>query len=68
MARGVAPALALASARESITAAGFVIDYVSLADNDMQPTENLPARLLAAAKIGTTRLIDNVPVTLLVSR
>lgn len=64
MANGVSPALALAAARDAIAAAGFVIDYVELADNALQPTDKLPARLLAAAKIGTTRLIDNVPVTL----
>lgn len=68
MARGVAPTIALGSARESIHAAGFAIDYVELADNALQPTENLPARLLAAARIGATRLIDNVPVTLSLGR
>lgn len=63
MARGVAPALALAEARDSISAAGFVVDYVELADDALQPTEELPARLLAAARMGTTRLIDNVAVS-----
>jgi pantoate--beta-alanine ligase len=63
MAAGTPPALALAEARDSITAAGFAVDYVELADEALQPTEKLPARLLAAARIGTTRLIDNVPVS-----
>ncbi len=64
MANGTLPPLALAAARKSIVAAGFAIDYVALADSALQPTDTLPARLLAAARLGTTRLIDNVPVTL----
>jgi pantoate--beta-alanine ligase len=63
MAQGTPPALALAQARESIAAVGFAIDYVELADDALQPTDRLPARLLAAARIGTTRLIDNVAVS-----
>lgn len=55
---------ALESARRDITAAGFAIDYVTLVDDVLQPTEHLPARLLAAARIGATRLIDNLPVTI----
>jgi len=56
----------LAAAEKSIVAGGFdSIDYVALADADS--LERLhefrtPARLLAAARIGKTRLIDNYPV------
>lgn len=57
---------ALTQARESIRAAGFdSIDYVALCDAaTLEPLDRLdrPARLLAAAKIGATRLIDNIPV------
>jgi pantoate--beta-alanine ligase len=57
---------ALAAAEKSIVAGGFdSVDYVALADADS--LERLgefrtPARLLAAARIGKTRLIDNYPV------
>ena len=55
---------ALESARQAIAAAGFAIDYVALVDDALLPTTILPARLLAAARIGTTRLIDNLPVSI----
>lgn len=57
---------ALAKAEAAIVAGGFdSVDYVALADADS--LERLrafraPARLLAAARIGKTRLIDNQPV------
>jgi pantoate--beta-alanine ligase len=57
---------ALAAAEQAIVAGGFdSVDYVALADADS--LERLrefrtPARLLAAARIGKTRLIDNYPV------
>ena len=57
---------ALAAARERLERAGFdPIDYVELRDAEtLEPLSDLdrPARLLAAARIGRTRLIDNVPV------
>jgi pantoate--beta-alanine ligase len=55
---------ALAAARASLEAAGFAIDYVELADAETlsAPVAGKPRRLLAAARIGGTRLIDNVPV------
>jgi pantoate--beta-alanine ligase len=63
---GADVAAALADARASLAAAGFdPIDYVELRDADsLQPVADLdrPARILAAARIGRTRLIDNVPV------
>ena len=45
--------------------AGFAPDYVELrdaADLAPMPTLDRPARLLAAARLGRTRLIDNIPV------
>jgi pantoate--beta-alanine ligase len=57
---------ALTKAEAAIVAGGFdSVDYVALADADS--LERLgdfraPARLLAAARIGKTRLIDNLPV------
>lgn len=55
---------ALAQARETMSAAGFEIDYVELRDAATlgDPAEGRPMRLLAAARIGKTRLIDNIPV------
>jgi pantoate--beta-alanine ligase len=58
---------ALARARARIAEAGFEpIDYVALRDAEtLAPVERLdrPARLLAAARMGKTRLIDNLPVS-----
>jgi len=60
----VAPALEAAHAR--LASAGFdPIDYVALCDAEtLAPMTRLdrPARLLAAARIGRTRLIDNIAV------
>ncbi|SFJ88510.1 pantoate--beta-alanine ligase [Sphingomonas sp. NFR04] len=55
---------ALAQAQESLAAAGFDVDYVALVDAESlgAPVEGRPMRLLAAARIGGTRLIDNIPV------
>jgi pantoate--beta-alanine ligase len=57
---------ALQQAKQRLVDAGFLrIDYLALVDADTlepieQPQENM--RLIAAAVIGTTRLIDNIPV------
>jgi len=51
--------------RRALEGAGFVIDYVALADAETlapDPEPGRPRRLLAAARMGQTRLIDNVPV------
>ena len=57
----------LERARGRLAAAGFqAIDYVDLRDAvtlELVDTIDRPARLLAAASLGRTRLIDNVPVT-----
>ena len=49
----------------ALRAAGFVPDYLELRDAaDLSPMAALdrPARLLTAARLGRTRLIDNIPV------
>lgn len=58
------PAAALEKARARLTAAGFTIDYVELVDaaSLAEPVAGQPRRLLAAARIGGTRLIDNIAV------
>ncbi|PKP86749.1 MAG: pantoate--beta-alanine ligase [Alphaproteobacteria bacterium HGW-Alphaproteobacteria-17] len=57
---------ALAEAAAAIVAGGFdSVDYVALADADNLERLTVfrhPARLLAAARMGKTRLIDNYPV------
>ena len=59
-------AAALVAARQSIGDAGFSsIDYIALVDaSSLEPVENPHGamRLIAAATIGDTRLIDNIAV------
>lgn len=65
IARGDDPAQALADAEASLAAAGFAVDYVALADAETllpEPVAGRPRRLLAAARLGATRLIDNIAV------
>ena len=60
---------ALAEARASLAAAGFSpLDYFALVDAHTLEPLSQPAgemRLIAAGTIGTTRLIDNLPVSAL---
>ena len=55
---------ALAQARETLERAGFEVDYVNIVEEGtMGPHDpQAPSRLIAAAKIAGTRLIDNVVV------
>jgi pantoate--beta-alanine ligase len=66
LATGAPVAETLARARERLETAGFdPVDYVELRDADtLAPMLSLdrPGRLLAAARIGRTRLIDNFAV------
>src|SRR5262249_53934198 len=54
----------LAEGGETLERAGFRLDYLELRDAETlrQPTKGRPLRLLAAATLGRTRLIDNVAV------
>jgi len=56
----------LAAGRQALLAAGFAsVDYLALVDPaTLQPLDRVagPARLLAAAHAGRTRLIDNWPI------
>ena len=65
IARGDDPVEAVATAHAALIAAGFAVDYVALADAETlvaDPPADRPRRLLAAARLGTTRLIDNIAV------
>jgi pantoate--beta-alanine ligase len=61
---GVPITVALQTAREAITQAGLQVDYFEARNADtLEPLKGSagePIRLLAAARIGTTRLIDNI--------
>jgi pantoate--beta-alanine ligase len=63
---GQAIAQAVDVASDTIRHAGFAIDYVEARHAEtLAPVHQLkdgPIRLLVAARIGTTRLIDNIPV------
>ena len=66
IAGGADVAASLIEAEKAILAGGFdSVDYVALADAESLvriDAFRAPARLLAAARIGKTRLIDNYPV------
>ncbi|PZU78421.1 MAG: pantoate--beta-alanine ligase [Sphingomonas sp.] len=58
-------ARALEDATAALVAAGFAVDYVALVDAETLVADPAPGRrrqLLAAARIGNTRLIDNLAV------
>jgi pantoate--beta-alanine ligase len=63
---GAPIAEALKQAREAISRAGLQLDYFEARNADtLEPLKHSvgePIRLLAAVRIGTTRLIDNIAV------
>ena len=65
-ARHLGGAAALAEARAELDgAAGVDVDYLELTAPDLGPAPvSVPARLLVAGRVGTTRLIDNVALEL----
>jgi pantoate--beta-alanine ligase len=64
---GAAVSSAEATGRKTLEALGFGVDYVAIVGaDDLQPFAgdrvSGPARALVAARLGRTRLIDNLPV------
>ena len=59
-------AAVMAGGAEMITAAGFVLDYFEVRHAEtlapITAAKDGPVRILVAAKLGTTRLIDNIAV------
>jgi pantoate--beta-alanine ligase len=66
IAEGYSAATILSEGREAIARAGFVLDYLEARHAEtlapLASAKERPARLLVAAKLGNTRLIDNVAV------
>jgi pantoate--beta-alanine ligase len=62
---GQKPSRATAAARRALTTRGFRVDYVAARNAEtlaLPRTPDEPMRLLAAAWLGSTRLIDNIAV------
>jgi pantoate--beta-alanine ligase len=63
LARGEAASPLLAQARARLSGQGFTVDYLALVDGPtLAPLANAApgARLIAAAKLGSVRLLDNI--------
>jgi pantoate--beta-alanine ligase len=63
---GAAIETAVTKARDTLTAAGYAVDYVAARHAEtlamVDSMADGPVRLLAAARLGATRLIDNIAV------
>ena len=66
IARGASMEVSLDTARATLVAAGFVIDYLEARDGEsLLPSRDgaTTGRILVAARLGRTRLIDNVAIS-----
>lgn len=58
---GVPAEAALEEARATLATKGFGVDYLALVEPEtLRPTTALPGRLIAAARLGHVRLLDNI--------
>ena len=63
IAAGAPQEVVLAEAAAALTAAGFAPDYLTLVQPEtLRPWTGGPGRLLAAARLGDVRLLDNMPL------
>jgi pantoate--beta-alanine ligase len=63
IAAGAPAAATLTDAKAQLAGAGFVPDYLALVEPEtLKPWQSGPGRLLAAAKLGDVRLLDNMPL------
>ena len=63
IAAGADPAAVLTEATQALVAADFAPDYFSLVGPEtLKPWVSGPGRLLAAARLGEVRLLDNMPL------
>ncbi|WP_092961887.1 pantoate--beta-alanine ligase [Falsiroseomonas stagni] len=61
IANGAPPDPVLTDAQDQLRAAGFAPDYLALVQPEtLAPWQSGPGRLLAAARLGDVRLLDNV--------
>jgi pantoate--beta-alanine ligase len=61
LAAGEPAAAALGEARAGLAAQGFSVDYLALVEPEtLRETTALPGRLVAAARLGSVRLLDNI--------
>ena len=63
---GMEPAATMDAGREELTEAGFAVDYLEARHAEslapLTSSSERPIRLLVAARLGKTRLIDNIGV------
>ena len=63
LAGGAPAAGTLAGGTRALSDAGFGVDYLALVEPEtLQPAAVLPGRLIAVARLGGVRLLDNMPV------
>jgi pantoate--beta-alanine ligase len=63
IAAGEAPGRAVTEAVQRLVGAGFTPDYLALVEPEtLRPWRSGPGRLLAAARLGEVRLLDNMPL------
>jgi pantoate--beta-alanine ligase len=61
LAAGVPAGAAIATAKAGLVQQGFAVDYLALVEAEtLREVSTLPGRLIAAARLGSVRLLDNI--------